>query len=177
MLAFGIDPGSRYTGWGVVESEGSRVRMVDCGVVAVGGQRPLPERLQDIFRALDALLDQHRPDAVFVESIFHHKSARSALVLGHARGVCMLACGLRALPFEEISPSEVKKAVTGRGRAEKVQVQEMMRVLLGLPQLADEDASDALAVAFAGAARARFARALEDAAPPRRRPGRGGRRR
>jgi crossover junction endodeoxyribonuclease RuvC len=149
--------------------------MVDCGVIAVAEKRPLSERLQDIFQALTTLLEEHAPDAAFLESIFHHKSARSALVLGHARGVAMLACGVRALPLEEISPSEVKKAVTGRGRAEKAQVQEMIRVLLGLPEVPQEDASDALAVALAGAGRTRFAAALSAAAPAPR-PARRGRR-
>lgn len=160
MFAFGIDPGSRYTGWGVIENEGSRYRMVDCGVLAVGERRPLPDRLQDIYRSLDELLGRFTPDAVFLESIFHHKSARSALVLGHARGVAMLACSMHERPPLEISPSEVKKAVTGQGRADKAQVQAMVKVLLGLPEIAQEDASDALAVAFAGATRARFAAAL-----------------
>lgn len=175
MMAFGIDPGSRYTGWGVIDHQGSKYRMVDCGVLAVGERRPLADRLRDIHLGLEALLERHAPDAVFLESIFHHKSARSALVLGHARGVALLACGLRELPLVEISPSEVKKAVTGRGRADKAQVQAMVKVLLGLPEVAQEDASDALAVAFAGAARAHFAMATSAAVAPRAR-GRGPRR-
>ncbi|MEL6188170.1 MAG: crossover junction endodeoxyribonuclease RuvC, partial [Myxococcota bacterium] len=105
MLAFGIDPGSRFTGWGVIAHEGSRYEMVDCGVLAVGERRPLADRLRDIHLGLEALLERHAPDDVFLESIFHHKSARSALVLGHARGVALLACGLRELPLVEISPS------------------------------------------------------------------------
>ena len=168
MRAFGIDPGSRYTGWGVVEKSGSTYRMVDCGVIAVGDKRPLSDRLQDIFRSLGNLLEEHTPDAVFLESIFHHKSARAALVLGHARGVAMLAAGMRELEVHEISPSEVKKAVTGRGRAEKTQVQAMIQVLLGLPQVPQEDASDALAIAFAGLTRVHFASALVQGTKARR---------
>lgn len=141
--------------------------MVDCGVIAAGERRPLETRLERIFTEIQILLHQHKPDAVFMESIFHHKSARSALVLGHARGVALLACGLRELPLVEISPSEVKKAVTGRGRADKGQVQAMVKVLLGLSEVAQEDASDALAVAFAGAARAHFALTARSAAVPR----------
>ncbi len=160
MRALGIDPGSRFTGWGLIHREGSRFSMVDCGVLAVGERRPLPERLGAIFDGLDHRISALRPDAVFLESIFHHKNAKSALVLGHARGVAMLACARRALPIEELSPAEVKKAVTGRGRADKAQVQEMVRVLLGLPAVAEENASDALAVAFAGAVRARFGAVL-----------------
>ena len=134
--------------------------MRDCGVIAVAERRPLPERLQDIFRSLRQLVERHEPDAAFLESIFHHKSVRSALVLGHARGVAMLACELSAVPVAEISPAEVKKAVTGRGRADKAQVQAMVQALLGLPEVAQADASDALSVAVAGASRARFAAAL-----------------
>lgn len=167
MRAFGIDPGSRYTGWAVVEADGSRVRMVDCGVIAAGERSPLEARLETIFADLDRLLARHAPDAGYLESIFHHKSARSALVLGHARGVALLALGRAGLPVREISPAEVKKAVTGRGRADKAQVQSMVRVLLGLPEVAQADASDALAVAFAGVARGRLEARLGRAERPR----------
>lgn len=160
MLAFGIDPGSLKTGWGVLSIEGSRARMVDCGVIMAPSSRELPARLAIISEELGQLLERHRPDGAFLESIFHAKSARSALILGHARGVAMLACERAGLSVLEISPSEVKKAVSGSGRAEKSQVAEMIRVLLGLPQVAQEDASDALAVAFAGATRTRFANTL-----------------
>ncbi len=131
--------------------------MVDCGVIAVGDREPLVVRLEAIFSALQEHLSAFAPDAVFLESIFHHKSSRSALVLGHARGVAMLVAGIQKLPIDEITPAEVKKAVTGSGRAEKTQVQAMVQALLGLPQPAQEDASDALAVAMAGATRAQFA--------------------
>lgn len=153
----GIDPGSRYTGWGMIAGEGSQVRMLDCGVVVAGESRPLATRLATVHRELTELLQLHRPQAVFLESIFHHKSAKSALILGHARGVAMLVCAQHGIEVQEVNPSEVKKAVTGRGRADKAQVQEMVKVLLGLPQVAQSDASDALAVAFAGFTRVRFA--------------------
>lgn len=164
LRGFGIDPGSRFTGWGVIENKGSTYRMIECGVVTLGGTQPLSDRLGTLYKELDRLLAHYAPDAVFLESIFHHKSARSALVLGHARGVAMLACGLHQAPLLELSPSEVKKAVTGRGRADKAQVQAMVRVLLGLVEAAPEDASDALAVAFAGLARTRFSAAVASAA-------------
>lgn len=126
--------------------------MVDCGVVEPGDGLALSQRLELIFSELTVRLAEIQPDHVFLESIFHHKSSQSALVLGHARGVALLAAARAAHQVGEINPMEVKKAVTGTGRAEKLQVQEMVRVLLGLPEKAQADASDALAIAIAGAA-------------------------
>ncbi len=156
MICFGIDPGSRRTGWGAVRVDGSRMTLAGCGVVAADLEGAMPERLRDIFDGLVAALAAHPPDLVFLESIFHHKSVRSALVLGQARGVAMLAAAGTGREIGELSPAEVKKAVTGSGRAEKGQVQEMVRVLLGQERRAPADAADALAIAIAGAARARW---------------------
>ncbi len=100
---------------------------------------------------------------MFLESIFHHQSAKSALILGHARGVALLAASRCDRPVREISPAEVKKAVTGSGRSDKHQVQEMIRIQLGLRERAPSDASDALAIAIAGSIRSRFARLVEGA--------------
>ncbi|MFO0726935.1 MAG: crossover junction endodeoxyribonuclease RuvC [Myxococcota bacterium] len=155
MIAFGIDPGSIRTGFGVVRVSGSRIEHLGDGVIRAPESAPLSDRVEAIFTELCAELDRHRPEQVFLESLFHHKNAKSALVLGHARGVALLAVRMRALPLDELAPSEVKKAVTGNGRAEKFQVQEMVRMLLGLPKVAPVDASDALAIAIAGAYRAR----------------------
>lgn len=163
MIAFGIDPGSHRTGWGVIRVEGSAFACIDAGVIRAPEDAPLEARLGAIFRALTEELERHVPDRIFLEAIFHHRSAKSALVLGHARGVALLAAGLRACPIGEITPAEIKKAVTGRGRADKVQIQEMVRILLGLDQSAPEDASDALAVAIAGASRVRYQGVLEAA--------------
>ncbi|MBK8013246.1 MAG: crossover junction endodeoxyribonuclease RuvC [Deltaproteobacteria bacterium] len=156
MIAFGIDPGSRRTGWGVVRAEGSALRCVGHGVIAAGADRPLGERLEVIFSGLVEALDTHRPDVIFLESIFHHKNAASALVLGQARGVALLAARMKSANLDEIAPTEVKKAVTGRGRADKTQVKEMVRILLGLPSPPATDAADALAIAIAGAVRVRW---------------------
>jgi crossover junction endodeoxyribonuclease RuvC len=161
VLAFGIDPGSHRTGWGAVLVEGSSLRFVDAGVVHAEEGQPLSRRLETIFRELSTELERIGPDHIYLEEVFHHRSAQSALVLGHARGVALLAAELRGRPIGEISPAEVKKAVTGRGRAEKEQVQEMVRRLLGLDTRAPQDASDALAIAIAGATRSRFQAALE----------------
>lgn len=160
MIAFGIDPGSVRTGWGVVESSGSRLVCHDFGVITAPDKDALPRRLETIYLGLQAALNENAPDEVFLESIFHHQSAKSALVLGHARGVALLAASQAGRPIGEIAPAEVKKAVTGSGRADKHQVQEMIRIQLGLPKRAPADASDALAVAIAGATRSRFAARL-----------------
>ena len=156
MISFGIDPGSHRTGWGVIKAEGSSFSCVDAGVLTADSKAPLSERLTQIFNGLTAALSQHEPDQVFLESVFHHKSAKSALVLGQARGVALLAAGLKSHSVREVAPAEVKKAVTGRGRADKLQVQEMVKILLGLPAPLPSDASDALAIAIAGATRTRW---------------------
>lgn len=156
MLAFGIDPGSRRTGYGAVRVEGSRLLHVASGVIRLDEDAPLSVRLAALFEQLTGLLAEVAPERVFLESVFHHKSAQSALVLGQARGVALLVAARTGRPVGEVSPAEVKKAVTGSGRATKEQVQEMVRALLGLQDRAPADASDALAVAVAGAASARW---------------------
>ncbi len=148
MRILGIDPGSRATGYGVVEKQGNRLIHVDNGVILTGGSAPLSERLGIIYRQLSAVMEQYRPGAVAVEQIFLAKNALSALKLGHARGVAMLAGVHRELEIFEYTALQVKSAVVGYGRAGKGQIQEMVKILLKLPEIAQEDASDALAVAI-----------------------------
>jgi crossover junction endodeoxyribonuclease RuvC len=146
---FGIDPGSVRTGYGCIDSDGSRHRLVTCGAIAAPSRLPFPERLHAIHTALTTLLAECRPDGVAVESLFHALHARSALQLGHARGVALLAARQANLPIAEYSPTQVKRAVVGYGRAEKPQVARMIRLLLGLDDVSHPlDASDALAVAI-----------------------------
>jgi crossover junction endodeoxyribonuclease RuvC len=146
---FGIDPGSVRTGFGCVDSDGSRHRLVACGAIAAPARLPFPERLLAIHTALVEQLARCRPDCVAVEALFHAVNARSALQLGHARGVVLLAATQAGLPIAEYPPAEVKRAVVGYGRAEKPQVQHMVTLLLGLDQAPEPlDVSDALAVAI-----------------------------
>jgi crossover junction endodeoxyribonuclease RuvC len=146
---FGIDPGSVRTGYGCVESDGSRHRLVTCGAIAAPSRVPFPERLLKIHGDLAALLAACHPDCVAVEALFHALNARSALQLGHARGVALLAATQAGIPIAEYTPAEVKRAVVGYGRAEKPQVQQMIRLLLGLAEVPSPlDVSDALAVAI-----------------------------
>ena len=148
MKIFGIDPGSDRTGYGCVESDGSRHRMIISGAIS-GGGASFPEKLLKIHTGLSALLADCRPDCVAIENLFHSSNARSALKLGHARGVAMLAAVEAGLPITEYTPAEVKRAVVGYGRAEKHQVQQMVKLLLGLPALpTPHDAADALAIAI-----------------------------
>lgn len=154
MIAFGIDPGSHRTGWGVIRAEAGRMTPIAAGVIQAEEEAPLCDRIATVFEGLRVELARHQPDQVFLESVFHHKSVRSALVLGHARGVALLAARMSVSLVDELSPAEIKKAVTGNGRAEKPQVQEMVRIILGLRERAQADASDALAAAIAGSQRA-----------------------
>ena len=149
MRIFGIDPGSERTGYGCVETDGRIARLVVCGAVTVPAAEAFPQRLARIHRELVRLLTQCAPDCVAIESLFHSANVRSALKLGHARGVAMLAAVETGCAVVEYTPAEVKRAVVGYGRAEKHQVQQMIRLLLGLKQPpTPHDAADALAVAM-----------------------------
>jgi crossover junction endodeoxyribonuclease RuvC len=145
----GIDPGSERTGYGCVETDGRRHRLVTCGAITAAAGDAFPARLARIHRELTTLFMKTRPDCVAVESVFHAASARSALKLGHARGVALLAAVEAGCTIAEYTPAEVKRAVVGYGRAEKRQVQQMVKLLLGLARPPSPyDAADALAVAI-----------------------------
>jgi crossover junction endodeoxyribonuclease RuvC len=152
MIILGLDPGSERTGYGVVRLEGRAIVALDHGVVKVSGRLPLSDRLCRIHAETAALLERHSPSVVAVESIFHAKNARSALVLGHVRGVILLAAAQAGAEIREYSPATVKAQVSGSGRAEKSQIAFMVCRHLGLtPGLQAGDAADALAVAICAA--------------------------
>lgn len=148
-VIFGIDPGSERTGYGCIQSDGRRHRLLECGSLSAGAEASFPERLQAIHEGLASLLARHRPDCVAIENIFHAKNVRSALKLGHARGVALLAASASGAQIVEYTPAEIKRAVVGFGRAEKRQVGQMVKLLLGLEAPpSPHDAADALAVAI-----------------------------
>ena len=149
MKVFGIDPGSDRTGYGCVETDGSRNRLVTCGAIKAPPSATFPEKLLVIHSRLPTLLSECRPDSVAIETLFHATNVRSALKLGHARGVAMLAAVEAGVTVAEYTPAEIKRAVVGYGRAEKTQVQQMIKLLLGLADVpSPHDAADALAVAI-----------------------------
>ena len=143
----GVDPGSRITGYGIIDFDGSRLAHVSSGCIAARGDH-LGERLRRIFDALSEVVAGHDPDEMAVESVFVHRNPDSALKLGQARGAALLAGLTRDVPVFEYAPNQVKQAVTGRGHAGKEQVQHMVKVLLGVDQVPPQDAADALAVAI-----------------------------
>jgi len=142
----GIDPGSRFTGYGIVELDGDRIRWVASGCIKVKGD-DLGNKLRIIAQGLNELLESHQPDEVAIEQVFLHRNVDSALKLGQARGAAISTVALRALPVSEYSPSQIKKSVVGKGNAAKEQVQHMIKALLCLSRIPQEDAADALAVA------------------------------
>ena len=149
MRIFGIDPGSERTGFGCVETDGSRHRIVACGAIRTAATASFPAKLLDIHHRLAAVIAECQPEAVAIENLFHAANVRSALKLGHARGVAMLAAVEAGVPVFEYTPAEIKRAVVGYGRAEKPQVQQMVKLLLGLAAVpSPHDAADALAVAI-----------------------------
>ena len=153
-LVLGIDPGSRITGFGVVERHGVDIVYVGSGVIRVGRTAPRPERLKTIKERIDGVLAEYHPDEVAVEEIFMARNPRSTMILGEARGVIILAAAEAGLPVYEYSPREVKCSVTGSGAAHKSQVAFMIGKHLVLAhRLETEDESDALAVAFCHALR------------------------
>ena len=148
MLVLGIDPGTAITGFGLVEQD-DEPRLVDAGAILTPAGTPLPERLLTIHQQLSGVIDAFRPDAVAVEELFFSKNMRTAMSVGHARGVVLLAAAQAGLPIYHYKPSEVKVAVTGYGNADKPQVQEMVRLLLRLDERPKpDDVADAIAVAL-----------------------------
>jgi len=165
---FGIDPGSERTGYGCVETDGRRHHLVVCGAIAARTTDTFPERLARIHRELTVLLAECRPDCVAIENLFHANNVRSALKLGHARGVAMLAAVEAGCQLVEYTPAEIKRAVVGYGRAEKQQVAQMIKLLLGLKRPpAPFDASDALAVAICHLHTVPARLPIRDPGPPR----------
>ena len=154
MIVLGIDPGTANTGYGVVEGGGptiGTVSLVECGVIRTRPRDPLATRLRDIYEGVVELIERHKPNTICVEDVFYAKNVRTTVVLGHARGVVLLAGSRANLDIQEIPPAEIKKAVVGTGAATKEQVQFMLTRLLHLKSAPQpSDASDGIAAAIAG---------------------------
>lgn len=147
MLILGIDPGSRYTGYGMIEGLGLKSRFVDCGYIKTLSSS-IPERLKLIFEGVRTLLLHHTFESVAIEQVFFHRNADSALKLGQARGAAITAVVSHGIPIFEYSARQVKQAVVGMGSADKIQVEHMVKRLLNLDQVLQADAADALAIAL-----------------------------
>ena len=168
MRVFGIDPGCERTGYGCVETDGSHHRIVVWGAIRSPALASFPDKLHRIHSRLTQLLEQCQPQSVAIETLFYSINVRSALKLGHARGVAMLAAVEAGVPVFEYTPAEIKRAVVGYGRAEKPQVQQMVKLLLGLAEVPSPyDAADALAVAICHVHAQRPARAVGGGTPAR----------
>jgi crossover junction endodeoxyribonuclease RuvC len=149
MIILGIDPGTAVTGYGVIETKNNAVTWKDCGTIETDAGAPLAERLAAIHSAIEQYLEKYKPERVAIEQAFYAKNVHTTLILGHARGVLMLAAQKSGARIAEYSPREIKKAVTGNGNAEKSQVEYMVRMLCAPPAASmPSDAYDALAVAL-----------------------------
>lgn len=147
-MIIGIDPGSRYCGYGLIQMEGRKVIAAGCEVIDVSKLSDLPERLNGLFSKIEAVLEEYKPEEAAVESMFFHKQVKSIFTLGQARGVILLALARRQIPIVEYSPREVKKSVVGNGNATKQQVRYMIHQLYALQAKEHrDDAYDALAIA------------------------------
>ncbi|HUF28075.1 MAG TPA: crossover junction endodeoxyribonuclease RuvC [Gemmatimonadaceae bacterium] len=160
MIVLGIDPGTATTGFGVVRSDGSGLStLVECGVIRTRARDPLPARLHEIHEGVCELIERHAPDALSVEDVFYARNVRTTIVLGHARGVILLAAQQRNVVVHELPPAEIKKAVAGTGAASKEQVQFMLTRLLRLKSAPEpSDAADGVAAALAYVMSARVPR-------------------
>ena len=148
MRVIGIDPGSRVCGYGVIESLGGEIKHLTSGAIKPGNRLTLNQRLAIIHEALMKLIGDYSPEAMSVEDIFFAKNAKSAIKLGEARGIALLAASSSGIPVFEYPPTRVKLALTGRGRANKTEVRKMLSLILGVSEFETEDASDAVAIAL-----------------------------
>ena len=166
MLVLGIDPGTATTGYGLVREDDAGLALVDYGVIITPSGQPLAERLQAIYRGLAEVISKYQPEVGAVEELFFSRNVRTALSVGHARGVTLLALADAGLPVFEYKPLEVKQSVAGYGGADKQQVQEMVRMLLNLEDVPEpDDAADAVAVAVCHVHSARMTALMAGALP------------
>ena len=149
MIIIGVDPGTRVTGYGVIKVEGASISAVEYGIIKLDAKAPLAVRLKGIYDRLTELFTQYQPEAIAVEEAFVAKNAQTALKLGHARGVILLAAHQASAQIVEFTPRQIKKAVVGNGNADKEQVEFMVRAILSLPpDPIKDDAFDGLAAAL-----------------------------
>lgn len=149
MIIIGFDPGTRFCGYGIIQSEKNRILAAGCDVFKLDSKKNLSGKLADLSRSISMVLEEYKPDIAVVETIFYGKNIQSSITLAHARGVILQACALSNIRVFEFSPREVKKAVTGNGNGSKSQVREMIQKIIGLKEpIKSEDASDALSVAY-----------------------------
>ncbi|MBW2091418.1 MAG: crossover junction endodeoxyribonuclease RuvC [Deltaproteobacteria bacterium] len=147
-ITLGIDPGSKITGYGLVAKEGAELKLIAAGLLKPNQRAPLPDRLNQIYRGLQEVIKKHSPDEVAIEDVFYAKNVRSAIRLGHMRGIALLAAAAADLPVYEYAATAIKVAVVGYGRASKAQVNHMVKRLLKTDEDLSPDASDALAAAI-----------------------------
>jgi len=166
MLVMGIDPGTAITGYALVREDAGELVLITCGTITTTAGQPMPERLVTIHGEVTELIDQYHPQSMAVEQLFFSRNVRTALAVGQARGVVLLAAAHREVPVSEYTPLQVKQAVVGYGRAEKSQVQEMVRLLLKLDSIPrPDDAADAVAVAVCHLHSARLLELLAEHEP------------
>ena len=152
MVILGLDPGYAILGYGVIKKEGSKISAVAFGVIKTGVKTSFPKRLLEIAAGLDEIIKKYKPVAVAIEKLFFFKNQKTATDVGQARGALTLKVAEHGLPIKEFTPLEVKQALTGYGRADKRQMQEMVKIIFGLKTIPKpDDAADALAIAYAGA--------------------------
>ncbi|MCK4859389.1 MAG: crossover junction endodeoxyribonuclease RuvC [Candidatus Omnitrophica bacterium] len=148
MRILGIDPGTAITGFGIVEKKGSKLRFIDCGIIKPKTGLTLAQKLRYIYQEISRIIKNGNLDIAVVEDIFFYKNFRSAVKIGEARSIAILAAANQDLEVKEYLPTEIKQSITGNGRASKVQVQNMVKRLLGFSKTPFSDAADALAVAI-----------------------------
>ena len=156
MIILGIDPGTHRTGFGLIEKNGKNWRHVENGLIAPATKLLLPEKLKMIYQMLSRMIAQYQPTEIALEDLFFAKNAKSALKLGHARGVAMLAAAEQGLKVFEYPPATIKQTICGFGQASKEQMQKMVKIHLKLKEVAEENASDALAAALCHGQTKRF---------------------
>lgn len=148
MIILGVDPGTAITGYGIIKVAGNKFQPLEYGCVYTEAHYPDEIRLKKIYENISALIEKYKPDELAVEELFFNKNIRTALSVGQARGVILLAGALQGIPVNEYTPLQVKQSVVGYGRAQKQQVQHMIKILLNLPEIPKpNDAADALAIA------------------------------
>lgn len=149
MIILGIDPGIAIVGWGVIEFSGNKMKPLAYGAITTPAHTPLTSRLKSIYEDLSIIIDKYKPEAMAVEELFFNTNVKTAITVAHARGIVLLCASQKGIPDFEYTPLQVKQALTGYGRADKAQIQNMVKIMLGLNAVPKpDDTADALAIAI-----------------------------